>query len=157
MKVSDNFDIREFVPLATYNRWREKSIWFIRPEIIRIAEAYKVFFKEFYQADGVLVTVNNYLFGGQLQYRGYRPPDCVIGARESQHRFGAGFDCDFTIIKNGDRRTPSYTEVQKIILGHSKQFMEMGVTTIENTQYTPTWLHTDIRYTGLDKILIVNP
>lgn len=157
MKVSENFDIREFVPIETYNRWRAKSIWFVRPEIISIAEFYKVFFKNYFKADNVLVTVNNYMFGGQLQYRGYRPPSCTIGAGESQHRFGSAFDCSLTIIKGNQRSTPSYADVQAALIYNEKEIIKAGITTIEDTTYTPTWLHTDIRNTGLDHLLIVKP
>lgn len=157
MKVSDNFDIREFVPAETYNRWRNKSIWFIRPEIISIAEFYKSFFKNYFKADNVLVTVNNYMFSGNLQYRGYRPPSCTVGARESQHRFGSAFDCSFTIVKDDQRIVPAMSVIYTAIKNNEKEFLKAGVTTIEDVKYTPTWLHTDIRNTGLDHLLIVKP
>ena len=35
--------------------------------------------------------------------------------------------------------------------------MEVGVTTLEDGIYAPTWCHLDIRNTGLDNIFIVKP
>lgn len=43
---------------------------------------------------GVPITVNNWHAGGSFQFRGYRPPDCTVGAKGSYHRQGMAFDCD---------------------------------------------------------------
>ena len=74
----------------------------------------KQFFEEFYPARGeslwqifrpiALVTIdqlrdaygkmviNNWKWGGNLQFCGYRPPTCGVGSLLSQHRFANAFD-----------------------------------------------------------------
>jgi uncharacterized protein YcbK (DUF882 family) len=43
---------------------------------------------------GKPVTVNNWKWGGSFQYRGYRPPHCMVGAAQSYHKRGMAFDFD---------------------------------------------------------------
>ena len=38
------------------------------------------------------LIANTWKWGGQNQYRGYRPFDCNIGAKLSQHKFGRAID-----------------------------------------------------------------
>jgi hypothetical protein len=142
MKISEHFDIREFVPPSLWNEKKEKCIEYIDPAIISIAEFYRDFFKS-------KVIVNDWLFGGQLTLRGWRPQDCKIGAKFSQHKLGKAFDCHFDTI--------SHIDAYKKILADPKPFMEKGLTTLENIEFTKTWLHSDVRKTGYKGILIVNP
>jgi hypothetical protein len=74
MKVSANFDLEEFIDRDTFQRYREKSIWFIDPKIIALAEFYRMHFK-------APVTINTWHKGGQFQYRGFRPPACKKALR----------------------------------------------------------------------------
>jgi hypothetical protein len=163
MKVSANFDIREFVPKATWDKWKERSIWFIRKEVIELAEFYKSFFLSYYQKSdanivNVLIVVNNWHTGGTNQNRGYRPPSSTVGGTESQHRFGNAFDCDIIIVyKNGTKKEADYKEIHKIISDNYSQFRAKGLSTIESLQHAPTWLHSDLRWTNSDKLLIVSP
>ncbi len=38
------------------------------------------------------MNANTWFWGGQHQYRGWRPWDCEVGAFLSQHKFGRSFD-----------------------------------------------------------------
>jgi hypothetical protein len=49
MKVSDNFDIREFVPKSIFNAFGVNSTWFIDKKVVDIAEFYKSFFTNYFQ------------------------------------------------------------------------------------------------------------
>lgn len=137
MKVSENFTIQEFVPKEVYQKWGNNSIWFIDPVIIQVAQALRDEFGP--------VIIN----GGSYNYSGFRPADCSVGAKLSQHRFGRAIDCKFKNI------TPqkAYTE----ILVNQKHWMESGITTMENIAKTTSWLHVDCRTTNMNEILIVNP
>lgn len=160
MKVSDNFDIREFVPPETWAKWGVKSIWFVNKKLFPLAEFYKQFFKQYYKADNVLIAINTYLFdktANAKTLRGYRPPDTKTGGFESQHKFCNAFDCDIFIIKGQEKKEADYKEIQAIIKANEKTFMAAGLTTIESVEFAPTWLHSDCRNTGLDTILIVKP
>lgn len=140
MKVSKNFDIREFVPPSIWNKWGEKSIWFIRPEVISLHQFYRDYF-------GKSVRINNWHYGGKLSLRGFRPPSVTIGAKLSQHRFGNAGDCDIDGM--------SANEVRAAIMEKPEKFMAAGLTTLESGAIAKTWVHSDLRQTNLDKILIV--
>lgn len=141
-KISPNFYIHEFVPIHIYNRYGEKSKWFLRPEIIKLAEFYRSYFN-------CPVTVNNWYWGGRFQERGFREPHSKTGAKYSQHKLGAAFDCHL--------RDYSADDVRREILNNSDIFIAQGLTTLEHPDYAPTWVHSDIRPTGLDEILIIKP
>lgn len=142
MKINEYFDIREFVPPQIWNRFGEKSIWFIDPKIIEIAKAYREFFE-------VPIIINNWYIGGRFMYRGYRPPRANVGTEYSQHKSGRAFDCHSPSI------TPQH--MYKLILDNQEFFMEKGLTTVENVLFTPTWIHSDCRPTNKKELLIVNP
>lgn len=165
MKISENFDIREFVPKSTFQKWGANATWFVNPKIISIAEFYKEFFSNYYKTkhpgkvSHVAIVVNNWHTGGPHQYRGYRPPDYTEGAKESQHRGYNAFDCDIIIVNlDGTRIEVDYIEVHKIIKENESLFLSKGVTTLEDVSIAATWLHTDSRYILNQKnILIVKP
>lgn len=134
MKISDNFDIREFVSKATYERNGDDSVKFIDPKIIQLAEFLRKYF-------GEAVTINNWHTGGNFQNRGFRDFDSSVGGQNSMHRQGKAFDCNikgFTIA-----------ELHKAILKDQITFYNAGLRRIESLEDAPTWLHCDIKETGL--------
>jgi hypothetical protein len=138
MKVSEHFFIEEFVPPEIFKQFGSNSIWFIDPKIIKVAEFFRTFFK-------VPITINDWHTGGHYKESGYRTPDTTTGSKYSQHKRGSA--CDLK-LPNFD-----YHELRKIIIANENTFLGAGVTTVESD--TPTWLHVDCRYTGLNKILFV--
>jgi hypothetical protein len=136
LKVSTNFYLSEFIDPDTYKRFGDSSIWFIDPQIIQVAQFIRTRFAR-------SVTIN----GGGYKYSGFRPPACKIGAKLSQHRFGRAIDI----------KTDNMPEIYQDILSSSKLYMKVGLTTIENIEATPTWLHLDCRWTKEDQIRVVNP
>lgn len=142
MRYNKYFDVREFVPPQIWNKFGEKSIWFIDPKVISIATAYREFFE-------VPIIINNWFIGGKYMYRGYRPPRVNIGTEFSQHKSGRAFDCHSPSI--------SVKEMYRLILDNQEIFKGVGLTTIENVDFTPTWIHSDCRPSLSDDLLIVNP
>jgi len=138
MKVSKNFSLDEFVPPSIYEHFMDKSIWFIDPKIVQMAQFIRDRF-------GKPVTINNYLSGGDYQYSAFRDNACTIGASNSQHRHGRAID--FRI------QGMSPMEIRAEIIRNFELFRTTGLTTIEGG--TPTWTHIDCRFTRLDSILIV--
>jgi hypothetical protein len=68
----------------------------------------------------------------------------------SQHKFGRAIDIKVSGM------TPR--EVFAIVKAHEDYLIENQIiTTIESLSMTPTWLHLDCRFTGLDRFLIVEP
>lgn len=80
------------------------------------------------------VFMNNWYWGGDKQYRGYRPPDTRIGAEWSQHKFGRGFDSKFADLNAEDIR-------QDILNDPFDPDFEY-ITCIE---MNVSWLHFDVR------------
>ena len=138
MKLSKDFSLAEFVPPGIYQRYQDKSIWFIDPKIVVIAQFLRDRF-------GKPVTINNYHSGGDFQYSGFRDHGCMIGATNSQHRQGRAIDFRVSDM--------SPEEVRQDIAGNFKLYRSIGLTTIEAG--TPTWTHVDCRQTLSDHLLIV--
>jgi len=165
MKISQNFLAQEFVPKSTYDVWGDRSIYFISQKAVKYAEFLKSFLTSYYKnklgndkVKTVLIVINNWHTGGPYHFRGYRSPDCLQGAKESQHRFCNAFDCDIIIVMNdGTKMEADYKEIHEIIKANEAEFMANGVTTIEDVSIASTWLHTDFRWTGLKNILVVKP
>lgn len=164
MKISLNFDVREFVPKETYEKFGVNSTWFVAPQAASVAEFYKSFFTDYYQKKygkdkvaSVAIIINNWHNGGTKQFSGYRPPSYTEGAKESQHRHHNAFDCEIVIVfTDGKRQEVDYTEIHRLIAQNDALFFSMGVRCIEDVRDATGWLHTDFRYTpGQKKILIV--
>ena len=79
-----HFKIEELVPRAQYNALDGSVLWnLLDPRILRAADS----LRDRYGA----MLCNTWLFGGDTQYRGWRP-QVSVGARYSQHRFGRALD-----------------------------------------------------------------
>lgn len=127
------FFIEEFVPKSTYDKWGDKSRQFIVPQIISGCQLLK-------DLTGNSVVVNDWLFGGQYNFSGYRPPDCKEGAFESAHK--RGLACDIKVKqKNGEWWSGEQT--RNFIVSHWDKFKVFFSTMEENT---PTWCHVDCRW-----------
>ncbi len=143
-KISSNFDIREFVPPIIWRRYGANSRWFVDPKIISLAEFYRSYF-------GVPVYVNTWFYGGNLSGRGYRTPNTTWGALYSQHKRGAAFDCHIKGLTT--------TEIYEAIISKTSKFMAQGLTTLEKLERKDgslrTWIHSDIRNTGLNNDILI--
>lgn len=127
--------------MNVYKRFGDNSIWFLDKRVIDLANFVRSRF-------GKPMTINNWQAGGNLNYRGYRPPDCTVGAQYSQHKFGRAID--FSIHDF----TPQ--EIYKDVLDNSSIYIKAGLTTIEDIEYTRNWSHMDIREHG-SNLKIVKP
>lgn len=140
--LSKHFTIEEFVPKVVFDEFGENSKWFIRPELVKLAEFVRNWF-------GHPVIINNWHVDGNFQYRGYRPCSYSRGGKFSQHRLGTAMDFN---IKG---MTPQ--DVYKEIIDNKINFLIMGLTTMEDIKDTPTWTHIDIRNWGDNELHIVKP
>lgn len=136
------FKIQEFVSRKIYTDWGDNSIWFVDPRVVKLANFIRTFF-------GRGVTINNWLWNGNYDQRGFREPESTTGGKLSQHRFGRAIDINV--------KGMTALEVYNAILANEKVFMEAGLTCMEDIADTPTWCHLDVRETGLNKVLIVKP
>lgn len=139
MKISEHFDIREFIDPETYLLRGEKSIELIDIRIVRCAELLR-------EITNKPVIINTWHVGKQYKESGLRQSDTSTGAKFSQHKFGRAIDVKVSEMKSED--------VRNIIRANWNEFKAVGLTTIEKD--TPTWVHMDCRYTGLETLYEVN-
>lgn len=132
-----HFGIKELVPQGTYSRMRERCL--TKDEAIkRLLGLFDS--RLLYTLDclrehfGVRMHINNWQWGGDRNYSGFRPADCKIGAKHSQHRYGRAADI---IIPNGeyDAEHMRLKIFENNILFPYITYMEDGV----------DWLHVDCR------------
>lgn len=142
MKISKNFRTEEFVPKEIFQKYGQSSLWFVRPQIVYLAQVIRDYFNK-------PVIINDWYKGGNFNERGFRVPESKTGSKLSQHKLAGAID--FTI----EGYSPD--EVRSSILDDPKRFVEAGLTTLEDGMYAPTWVHADIRLTNVDEILIVRP
>ena len=144
---SKYFKIQELVSKQTYEKYGEKSWIFLDERLILTLDA----LREYFNAP---ITVNNWLWGGNLQQRGLRANcDEIVKNKTlknslyvSQHCLGKAVDFN---VKN---RTVK--DVYKVILENPKAFPY--IKRIENINKTPTWVHIDIANTENENIIIFN-
>lgn len=137
MQLTKNFELREFVPKATYDQFGDKSIQFIDHRLPALCQAIRDLFP------GKSVTINNWHIGGTQQLCGFRPPNCDVGAELSQHKHGRAADLHILGLTD-------YEEAREVIRKNFDMLHALGLSTIELG--TPTWLHIDCRWIGLDKL-----
>lgn len=85
--VSKYFNIRELVPLETANKFGNDAFQFLSVNALKTLDRVR----EVYDSP---LLVNTYIWNSSLgaEYRGFRPYNCKIGAKYSQHRLGNAFD-----------------------------------------------------------------
>lgn len=145
IQISMNFYLDEYVTKEFYEKWGEKALWWIRPELIAIDQFLRMRFN-------VPMIINNWWSGGQRSQSGLRYPQATAGAGDSMHKFGLASDSQFR------GKSPAfYEEVRDdIVRNFETLYKPLGLTTIEAG--TLTWLHKDCRNIKVDdKPFIVYP
>ena len=156
-RVSNDFFLDEFIHPALYARFGERSIMWLRPEVIAIAQAVRNIFGKTiinnWSAKGdyppeVFLKLKESTRKGYFTESGLRSPDTATGAKFSMHKYGCAVDLKFVDA------TPD--EVRKYIAGHYKdKFQHLGLTRFEGM--TPSWVHLDIANTGSRELIVFNP
>lgn len=142
-KISENFFLDEFVGPEVHKQYASAAIWFLDRRIV-IAMQY------LRSESGRAIQINNWMNKGDFDERGHRMPNTKTGSFLSQHKAGRATDSNMTGFT-----TKQYFD---FVMANEKYLIENQlITAIENIESTPTWLHCDCRYTGLNQILIVNP
>lgn len=134
-----HFILQELVPPSIYNTRGESAQELLDSRLLITLDQLREVFGP--------LTVNNWHTGGNYSESGLRSFDTKTGAKFSQHKFGRAADCKF---KNKAPR-----EAAHYVLAHRGEFPYL--TTIENPDATPTWLHVDVRNHGKEGIWVVNP
>jgi hypothetical protein len=92
------FELYELVDRKTYSQWGEDAWFLFNPDLLYSVDGVREFF-------GVPCYINNWWNGhGNDQFRGYRPPDCIIGATNSEHKKGNAADMTIVDVYAEDAR-----------------------------------------------------
>lgn len=140
--VSKYFKIQELVSEAVYKKYGDKSWEFIDTRLIKVLDLLREHFNR-------PITVNNWLWGGNLQQRGLRANKDELVANKkdyyiSQHCLGKAVDFNIKGL--------SAQEVYEEILKNKEKFYL--ISRIENIKDTPTWTHIDVA--NVDEFKIFN-
>lgn len=129
------FDTREWVDERTWSILGPNAAYLIEPRTIRIADLLR-------EKAGSPIVINNWHYwrpglGSKYRSSGFRAKWDKTGGELSQHRRGCA----------GDHKSTVYTPAKllQIIMDNKSEFLELGLTTIEDLINTPTWLHLDSR------------
>ena len=119
------FVIQELVDRHTYELFGEKSWWFFDEKLLTMIDR----LREDLQTP---IIVNNWMWGGNSQWRGLRTYRCGIGADYSAHRFG----------KAVDMTVRGYTadEVRKYLFANINRYPEL-----KGIEMDVSWVHVDVR------------
>lgn len=134
-----HFELYELVPRETLEALGERA-W----ELLDVRML--VTLDELRDALGPCI-VNDWRGGGRYNESGLRSFETPTGAKHSQHRFGRAADCKFAQV------TPR--EAFEYIRARAAHFPYL--TTLEDVEFTPTWLHFDVRLNQSEGIRIVRP
>ena len=128
------FKAYELVPPEVYKQFGELSEYLIDSGLRRDLDALRKFID-------MPIVVNNWKWGGQFQYRGFRPFDCKEGNPVSMHKLGCAIDC----------HCPHLTaeELRQIIINNQSKFKHT-----KRIEADVNWLHIDTKKTGLDCIYL---
>jgi len=167
-QVAPNFSIKEFVSKEIYDAYGDRSTWFVNPQCWIFAQFCKDFFTDYFKEQSskvvsVSIVINDWSWGGKFNWRCHRTVDYINkhgGAKLSQHIGGAANAIDFNVVvkfEDGRKEYIGCNIIREIIMAHEKEFMEAGLTTLEDGHYAKSWVHADFRFTGLEHIFIVKP
>lgn len=121
-----HFELYELVDRATFQKWGQDAWSLFHPDLLLTLDGIRDFFN-------VPVTVNNWYGGGPFQYRGYRGPECPIGAPASYHKNGMAADFDVKGYTAEDAR-------RIIVENKNNEFLQY----ITRMERDVNWVHIDL-------------
>jgi hypothetical protein len=152
-EMSPYFKVEEFVHPQIFKLRGVNSIQHVSEFQINAAHTLRVL-------AGMAVEINTWHKGGKRVHSGTRPPMLAPkgGGRLSQHYHSRAIDPMVSGL------TPK--QVHELIFDNFLEFFELGLTTLESLEFTPTWTHMDGRLydartlSNIEKnkqFIIVNP
>lgn len=127
-KQHNYFSIKEFVDKQTYQRYGEKSIWFVDKDLIAQMNQLRELF-------GRRITINTWANGGRFQWRGFRSAGSPNFTKYSSHSFGRAVDFDVEGLSAVQAR-------KKIIQWYREGIL---ISKSINLEVEVNWVHLDIR------------
>lgn len=139
-KISDHFSIAELVSESVLKKWGPQATLFIDLRIVLFLEIQHKLY-------GTL-HVNDWIWKGKYDSRGYRAPDDPDGATNSQHRYGRAVD-------SVSDKYPAEERRQEMIKNWDTKYRDIGITRIE---LGTSWLHADCGWVlNQTKLFTFNP
>lgn len=134
MYIPKYFEIHELAPPDVFQERGEKAWELLDDRLLITLDALR--------DDWGRITVNNYEFGGNRMWSGFRTKDSPYGTQFSQHRFGRAADCIFRDVQASVVRAEILHDPNRYPL-------------INSVELSTTWLHFDVR--NCDRIKTYNP
>lgn len=134
-----NFVIHELVPPEVFHDRGERAWELLDPRAVFTLQQLRNRFGK--------IRVNDWYWNGKYKESGLRTFDTETGATLSQHKFGRAFDCKPHEV--------AAKAMYAYVLEHENAFPHL--TTVEDIEATPTWLHIDVRNNATPGIRVVKP
>lgn len=138
IQLTANLYADEYIPRELYLKYLHKPHLLIGMLDKRLVKADQLLRDKF-----GLVTINNWIHGGDRQWSGIRTPESPDYSFLSQHSWGRASDKIF--------RDATSEEVRDYI---AKNWQTLGITCIEANV---DWVHSDVRWWTGNELLIVYP
>lgn len=123
-----HFIIQELVAEDTFEELGEEACWQLFDErALMMIDGIRNFF-------GLPVLINNWHVGQSFHNRGYRSPDCPIGAIKSMHRYGKAFDMAISGV-------PAQEARKRIFENKDDKRLQY----INRMEAEVSWLHCDVK------------
>lgn len=140
-----HFKPYELVDQDTYEQYGDQCMEFFNPILLISIDGMWEFFNSL---EPCSIIVNNWYWGGELQWRGLRTIEKAkaLGASKSEHRYEPNvhlvnaIDCHITKLKTR-KRIPAI-EARQIMQDNKNHFLLMNITRMEDIV---TWLHIDCK------------
>ena len=126
---SKHFSIKEFVPEYIYLKYGDFSRRFLDPNLVKLCNFLRERFGKAY--------INNWAWGGDYDFRGFRTPKSKYFSETSQHTAGRAADMIFYDYTSEEIRRWLEDNWEKEGLGFPIT-VEEGV----------DWLHVDVRWSN---------
>lgn len=134
--VINQIRIEELVPEIVFKQFGQSAWRFIQPQLYHALISSRAYFNKQH-------IINDWLWGGDFEFRGFRPHWYTGGARYSAHRTGNAVDYDVVGV--------TAREVREVIQRHP----EWGFTRVEAKV---SWVHGDtVWMPGEQGVVLIQP
>jgi hypothetical protein len=142
IKISENFYLDEFIHPEIYKTFKGNSKLYLSPNLVFLVQAIRTKY-------GKPIFINTWANGGVLRNSGLRDYKNPLGGKlnRSRHYYGLCADLHCDDIK----------ELQKHVNDNLEYYHKLGLRVVENFNYTPTWLHVSVEWTGKESVKFINP
>ena len=141
-KISKDFYLDEYIHPVIYKRFGSNSKLYLSQNLVELVQEIRDLY-------GKPIFINTWIKGGALKNSGLRDYKNPLGGKlnRSRHYYGLCADLHAKDIK----------ELQAHLLEYQDVYFAKGLRVVEDYDYTPTWLHVSVEWTGLDEVKIIKP